>query len=60
MRMQKRDLAVRALLACVVWSAARPSPAQDGRIDWISNYSEAIREAKRTHKPIFLEFRCEA
>lgn len=58
--MQKRDLALCALLASVVWSAAGQSLAQDDRIDWISSYSDAIREAKQTHKPIFLEFRCEA
>jgi hypothetical protein len=29
-------------------------------IDWLGNYAEALAEAKRTSKPIFLEFRCEA
>ena len=29
-------------------------------IDWLGNYQEALAEAKRTNKPIFLEFRCEA
>ena len=27
-------------------------------IFWISNYKRAIDEARRTGKPIFLEFRC--
>lgn len=32
---------------------------QDETVDWLSNYKEAIAEAKRTQKPIFLEYRCE-
>ena len=59
MRMQKRDLALHTLLACVAWSVVGPLFAQDERIYWRNNYSEAIREAKQTQKPIFLEFRCE-
>ena len=34
--------------------------ADDDTVDWYGNYKEAIQEAKRTHKPIFLEYRCEA
>jgi uncharacterized protein YyaL (SSP411 family) len=34
--------------------------AQQERIFWFSNYDEAIQEAKKTQKPIFLEIRCEA
>ena len=34
--------------------------AQDDGIHWLDNYQEALKEAKRTQKPIFLEFRCEA
>ncbi len=34
--------------------------AQDDEITWLGDYKEAIRQAKRTHKPIFMEFRCEA
>lgn len=34
--------------------------AQDEGIPWLDNYQAALREAKRTQKPIFLEFRCEA
>ena len=36
-----------------------PGPAPD-EIVWFENYRDAIREAKKTQKPIFLEFRCEA
>jgi hypothetical protein len=40
---------------------AMPAPAQDDdTIDWFDNYDKALQEAKRTRKPIFLEFRCEA
>ena len=34
--------------------------ADDDTVEWLSNYKDAIQEAKRTHKPIFLEYRCEA
>lgn len=27
-------------------------------LEWTRNYSYALQEAKRTGKPIFLEFRC--
>ncbi len=27
-------------------------------VSWIESYDEALREARRTGKPIFLEFRC--
>lgn len=36
-----------------------PAFAQDDELPWLSNYKDAIAEAKRTGKPIFLEFRCE-
>ena len=44
----------------MVWSTVGPCLAQEDRIYWRNNYREAIREAKQTQKPIFLEFRCEA
>ena len=34
--------------------------AQDQFITWHANYREALQEAARTQKPLFLEFRCEA
>ena len=38
-----------------------PAFAQDEEtVDWLDNYDKALAEAKRTNKPIFLEFRCEA
>lgn len=39
--------------------AALPLSGQDA-IRWFGSFPEAIAEAKRTGKPIFLEFRCEA
>ena len=32
--------------------------AQEQYIEWFDDYGEAVAEAKRTGKPIFLEFRC--
>jgi hypothetical protein len=60
MRTQKRNLALNALLACLLWSAAAPALAEDDRIYWLTNYRDALRDAKQSGKPIFLEFRCEA
>ncbi len=59
MEIPKRNFVLYAILACVVGSVVVPLLAQDDEIRWLDNYSEAIREAKRTGKPIFLEFRCE-
>lgn len=36
----------------------QPSLTREESIVWIDNYREAIAQAKRTGKPIFLEFRC--
>ena len=51
-----RRLILPAGLACILWYAAS---AQDDSLDWFNNYQAALREAKRSGKPIFLEFRCE-
>jgi hypothetical protein len=59
MEMPRRNFILYALLACVVGSAVGPLLAQEDEMYWLDNYAEAIREAKRTQKPIFLEFRCE-
>jgi uncharacterized protein YyaL (SSP411 family) len=45
-------------LLCV--SAASLAAQDDEGINWLSSYKQALEEAKRTQKPIFLEFRCEA
>jgi hypothetical protein len=57
--MQKRSLIVLVLLACALWLVASPLAAQGDEIFWFNNYDDALQEAKRTGKPIFLEYRCE-
>ena len=57
--MLKRDSILYVLLAGLAALLARPLGAQDDDIRWFDNYAEALQEAKRTQKPLFLEFRCE-
>jgi hypothetical protein len=57
--MPNRVFVLYAVLAGVLGSIWAPLLAQDDGIYWLDNYGEAIREARRTQKPIFLEFRCE-
>ncbi len=47
-----------AIAACTLLAGSLA--AQDEGIDWLSNYEAARELAKKTGKPIFLEFRCEA
>lgn len=48
-------------IAVLAAFAAGTTPrSATGEINWLESYPEALREAKRTGKPIFLEFRCEA
>ena len=39
--------------------ASPPARSDDEGIQWLGNYQEAVRQARETGKPIFLEFRCE-
>jgi len=39
---------------------AVPLQADDNEINWLGDYREALKVARQTNKPIFLEFRCEA
>ena len=48
------------ILACALGFATTCLQAQDNEIHWLGDYKEALRQAKETGKPIFLEFRCEA
>jgi hypothetical protein len=57
--MQKRTLPIHLFLASIALLFASPLPGQDDEIFWFSNYDDAVQEAKRTGKPIFLEYRCE-
>ena len=43
-----------ALIGLVAMS---PAPAKEAVV-WIESYDEALAEARKTGKPIFLEFRC--
>ena len=53
-------MTVYSFLVCVLAFASLPVLAQDKDINWLGDYREAIRQARQTNKPIFLEFRCEA
>ncbi len=45
------------LIAC--WGVLAPAATQAKEaVTWIESYDEAIEEARRSGKPIFLEFRC--
>jgi len=45
------------LLSVATGLQQQPSFARDA-VTWIERYDEAIEEARKTGKPIFLEFRC--
>jgi len=50
-----------AAIAGLVAVSVAPSRAQEeDTVEWLGDYQQAIQQAKRTNKPIFLEFRCEA
>jgi hypothetical protein len=40
--------------------AGAGAAAQDDAIQWLGSYRDAVQQAKASHKPIFVEFRCEA
>ena len=44
------------LLSVAVFGQAK---ADDEDIVWLDNYQAALKEARATGKPIFLEYRCE-
>ena len=51
---RRRGLACAAFIGPLLMS---PAPAKEA-VTWIESYDEARAEARRTGKPIFLEFRC--
>jgi hypothetical protein len=55
MRFPKSSACIFLFLGLLVF----PLLGQEETVDWLNNYKEAIEEAKRTQKPIFLEYRCE-
>lgn len=44
------------LLSLAAFAQAKPA---DDEIVWLDNYQAALKEARATGKPIFLEYRCE-
>lgn len=52
-------LAAAAPLLLLFSAQATPTPSLDDTFDWLDNYQDAIKEAKATGKPVFLEYRCE-
>jgi hypothetical protein len=52
-------LAGLAILALPGIAEAQPRKLEPARYGWLSDYSAARAEARRTGKPIFLVFRCE-
>jgi hypothetical protein len=59
-RMQARLSSLYAALICLAGIATAPLQAQDNELNWLGDYREALQQAKKENKPIFLEFRCEA
>lgn len=57
--MNRSNLVRSGLLASVLLYGAGPLTAQTQGLRWLSNYKDAVEEARRTGKPIFLEYRCE-
>lgn len=54
-----RWLAGLAVLALPGIADAQPRKLEPAKYGWLSDYSAAKAEARRTGKPIFLVFRCE-
>lgn len=58
-----RTAAVAALVSTLAFTSlfaeSRQTSAQDDEtLEWLDDYDEALALAKRTGKPLFLEFRC--
>ena len=47
-------------LGLMLLLAGAAAAAQDDTVQWLGSYPEALQQAKATHRPIFVEFRCEA
>ncbi len=46
-------------LAALCTAAVLPAQSQEDELVWLDNYKDAVKLAKSTGKPIFLEYRCE-
>ena len=61
MHTQRRHLGISMLVAGVLSAIAGPlHAASDDEITWLGDYHEALSQARQTHKPLLVEFRCEA
>jgi hypothetical protein len=60
MTTHKRTLGFSLLSAILLSAAGVLLRADDESINWLGDYREAIRQARQTHRPILVEFRCEA
>ncbi len=47
-----------AILSLCLFSGL-PLAAQEDGLHWHDNYKAALEEAKKTGKPLFIEYRCE-
>ncbi len=45
-------------IAVAATAAEAATAAGDEMVEWFNHYGTALAEARRTGKPIFLEFRC--
>jgi len=52
-----RNLGLSLLVAA---SFAGAVHADNNEINWLGDYQEGLRAARQTHKPLLVEFRCEA
>lgn len=48
-----------AVILLLSFAALAQTKPADDEIVWLDNYQAALQEAKKTGKPIFLEYRCE-
>jgi hypothetical protein len=51
-----KTIAAIFLLSLAAIAQSKPG---DDEIVWLDNYQAALKEARATGKPLFLEFRCE-
>ena len=51
--------AVALLVLATVFLSTASAADDDPAVEWLGDYKQALAEAKRTNKPIFLEYRCE-
>ena len=57
--MRNRSFLPPTALAAIVFCNSGALRAQEDPVYWFGDYQEAIKEARRTGKPLFLEYRCE-